>query len=161
MLSLLKKQALIPLLVMLATYNPLVNANTTEKLLKLRPSLDTKYAERLSFYINLYAEKYDLPKDLHIAILFQESTFRLNATNGNDFGIGQINRRTAKYFCPDIPRLMTDLNYSVHCSAKVLHDFKKRYSKKEKYWWTRYNSSNKIYRERYRKLVERRLNVIR
>ena len=72
-----------------------------------------------------------------------------------DFGIGQIYYKTAKGFGFDISLLTTDLEYSIEASAKVLADFKKRYSNKEVDWWTRYNARSKIKRQIYKTLVER------
>lgn len=72
-----------------------------------------------------------------------------------DLGIGQINVNTALKHanCTDLKRLLTDYSYNISCSCKVLEGFKKRYGHKEKLWWTRYNASNSVKREIYRKLV--------
>ncbi len=74
-----------------------------------------------------------------------------------DFGMSQIYYKTAKAFNFDIKKLTIDLDYSVRAGAIVLKDFHKRYSHKEVYWWTRYNSKSKHKREIYKKLVERYL----
>lgn len=72
-----------------------------------------------------------------------------------DFGLSQINHKTAKSFGFDLIKLTTDLDCSVEAGAIVLADFYKRYGKREYKWWSRYNSSNPVYRETYEKLVER------
>lgn len=73
----------------------------------------------------------------------------------SDFGIGQIYYKTAKGFGFDIAKLTTDLEYSLEASAKVLADFKRRYSAREVDWWTRYNASSRVKRKIYKQLVER------
>jgi len=74
-----------------------------------------------------------------------------------DLGIGQINVNTALRFaqCTDLKRLITDYKYNISCSCKVLEGFKKRFSHKDKLWWTRYNANNPVKREIYRQLVIR------
>lgn len=72
-----------------------------------------------------------------------------------DFGIGQIWYKTANRYKFDLPKLTTDLEYSVEAAAIVLSDFQSRYSAREVDWWTRYNASSKIKRKIYKQLVER------
>jgi len=74
-----------------------------------------------------------------------------------DFGIGQIWFKTANTYKFDMERLLTDLEYSVEAGAIVLKDFMKRYSKREEFWWTRYNASSINKRKKYQRLVERYL----
>ena len=75
-----------------------------------------------------------------------------------DFGMSQIYYKTAIRYGINIDRLTTDLRYSIEAGAKVLSGFKKRYSKREINWWTRYNASSKTKRKIYRELVERYLS---
>lgn len=74
-----------------------------------------------------------------------------------DFGLSQIFYKTARRYNLNILKLTTDLQYSVEAGAIVLAGFKKRYSKREKLWFTRYNSSNKIKRKIYYELIKRYL----
>lgn len=71
-----------------------------------------------------------------------------------DFGISQIHYGTVKAYNFKIKKLIWDLDYSVEAGAKVLNYFK-RYQKKEKDWWTRYNSPTRVNRDTYKRLVER------
>jgi len=76
-----------------------------------------------------------------------------------DFGISQINYKTAKAFNLELHKLTTDLNYSVEAGARILADFKTRYGKREpSTYWTRYNASSpskrKVYKERVRKFYD-------
>ena len=144
---------------------------------KNRSELDDRYAMKLSNVIWKMGKRYKIPTNIYTAILMQESLYRLQ-TNGchdglivteteeghveyeetricSDFGISQIYYKTAKGFKLDIERLTSDLEYSVEAGAMVLHDFMKRYSKREKDWWTRYNASSKDKRRIYKVLVER------
>ena len=140
-----------------------VKAISLEDLYKLQPNLKPEKAVQLHHSIMHNSYKYNFKPELFTAILFQESSFNLGAVNKKspDFGIGQITLRTAKHFCPNIKRLLTDLKYSVGCAAKVLSDFKKRYEKREKYYWTRYHSSSSIRRRDYKQRIKRILNVIK
>jgi hypothetical protein len=72
--------------------------------------------------------------DIPITITIQERVC-------TDFGISQIHIATAKLegYSFDIDKLTTDLEYSIESGIKVLSYFHKRYSKKEKDWWVRYN----------------------
>lgn len=72
-----------------------------------------------------------------------------------DFGISQIHINTIERFDFNILKLTTDLEYSVEAGAIVLAGFKKKYSKREELWFTRYNSSNKIKRDIYYELIKR------
>lgn len=73
----------------------------------------------------------------------------------SDFGIGQIYYKTVEGYGFELDKLMEDLDYSVKAAAQVLHDFKKRYGKRESDYWTRYNASSKEKREIYKHLVVR------
>ena len=130
------------------------------QILKNKPSIDRKFAMKLSNSIHRMTKKHNVPSRIYTAILMQESGYRLNIKRCinnfcSDFGMSQIYYKTAKSFGFDIKRLTTDLNYSIEAGVIVLADFKNRYYKREKYWWTRYNTSNKKKRNIYRKLVER------
>lgn len=137
---------------------------------KNKPSISHEKAVKLTHAILLNSHEYGINPHLLSAILMQESSYRLNAvncTNGldpktrtpgkvcTDFGIGQIYYTTAQAYGMDESRLTSDLAYSVKMSAKVLSDFKKRYNKKEKDYWTRYNASKPSLRLLYKERVER------
>lgn len=149
-----------PFLIKLTIYGCLFLHNSFVKIYALKHNLNVYYSLTLVRTIDEVTEKYKIDKDLFIAIIFQESSFQLNAQAGNDFGLGQINIRTAKYYCPQLDRLLVDMRYNLDCSARVLSDFRKWYGKKEKNWWTRYNSSNKVYRRAYEKRITKHLEKI-
>ncbi len=102
----------------------------------------------------------------------QESSYKISAKNFRcgvsittgkqdcvavDFGIGQINQKTIKSFNFDKNKILSDLEYSVEASAKVLADFKRMYGHKEVDYWTRYNAGKRSKREIYKNLVARHM----
>jgi len=142
--------------------NPIQPSNTLTKgeivyykILKNKPTIDKTYARTLANVIVTKASKHNINAIKYTAILAQESGYRLNSINhkSRDYGISQINHRTARAFNIDTNRLLTDLDYSVEAGLIVLSDFKKRYGHREEDYWSRYNSSNKQKRTIYKKLV--------
>ena len=125
------------------------------KILKNKPTIDKTYARKLATVIAVKTSKYNINASKYTAILAQESGYRLNAVNhkSKDYGLSQINIKTAKAFNFDINRLLVDMEYSVEAGLIVLADFKKRYGHREDDYWSRYNSSNKQKRTMYKKLV--------
>jgi len=146
---------------------------------KNSPKLSKKYAMKLSNVIYKAARKHKIPANIYTAILKQESGYSLRAkgchrgivqdSSSNfkemkvcaDFGISQVYYRTAYRYGFDISKLTTDLEYSVNAGAQVLSGFK-RYSRKDKDYWTRYNCGSRSTTKRdtcqiYKKLVERYL----
>lgn len=133
------------------------------QIIRNAPKIDKSFALVLSNTIYKASKKYNIDKNLYAAILAQESMYKLNTincTNGltmteevetvcTDFGISQIHYKTIDRYGFDTDLLIEDLNYSVEAGAKVLSDFKRIYSKKEKHWWSRYNSSNNKKRLEY------------
>jgi len=129
-----------------------------------------KVLHNLAQEIRRAADTYKVPHRILIAILAQESSYRLLVIGKTcnkkgkcrrDFGIGQIAEKTAKFYGFDTKRLTSDLSYSVHASAEVLSWFRKTYSKREpEKWWVRYNCGTKRSVERntcktYHKAVQR------
>lgn len=72
-----------------------------------------------------------------------------------DFGIGQIYYKTVESYEFDIDKLLNDMDYSVEAAFIVMKDFKNRYGKHEKFWWTRYNAVSKSKRDIYYDRVAR------
>jgi len=133
------------------------------------PTINKRYARKLSNMIYRAARKHRVPADLFTAILMQESQYKQSAKGCvkgldeymdevvvcSDYGITQINYRTARRYGFDIQRIMDDVEYAINCGAKILFDFKRRYAKIEKHWWTRYNASSPDKRTIYKHMVER------
>lgn len=127
------------------------------QILKNHPNLDKEYAEDLATVIVKVSKEFDIKPTRLTAILAQESMYRLNAVNhkSKDYGIAQINIGTVRKFGFDKDLLLTDLEYSVKAGAIVLADFRRMYGKREKDYWTRYNSSDPDKRKEYEVLVAR------
>jgi soluble lytic murein transglycosylase-like protein len=137
---------------------------------KNHPKLDKNYATRLAIAIESKTTKYKLSPTVFTAMLMQESGYRIDAKNivcgrsvstgksdcvVQDWGVGQINRKTVKAFKFDQKRLITDLEYSIEAAALVLANFKKAYGTSDKEYWTRYNSGVSSKRHFYKRLVTR------
>ena len=132
----------------------------TSHVTKNNPDLTPKQARKISSVILRKVDKHKIPKQIFIAILAQESMYKLSAKNCSsgkctDLGISQIHIGTIKRYKFDKKRLLTDLDYSVEAGCIVLKDFMIRYGKKEKNWYSRYNSSNPIARKKYEKSIKR------
>jgi hypothetical protein len=127
------------------------------QIIKNDPKIDRVYAMKLSNVIYHVAKLYDIDSKRYAAILGQESLYKLGAINhkSKDYGMSQINLKTARSYGFDINRLTSDVEYSVRAGARVLADLKKSHSHKDKEFWTRYNSSKPAKREKYKKLVSR------
>jgi hypothetical protein len=75
-----------------------------------------------------------------------------------DFGIGQVNYKTARTYRFEVSRLTTDLEYSIKASGKVFADISKMYKNKEPQdYYTRYNASNKAKRLIYKNKIKKYL----
>jgi len=128
-----------------------------KQILKNQPTIEANYAVRLSNAILDASMRHRVNPHKIAAILAQECRYRLNCINKvtKDYGIGQINHKTIKAFNMDQKRLLTDLEYSVEMAVIVLADFKRMYGKREKDWFTRYNSSKPDKRKHYGELIAR------
>ena len=129
------------------------------QIVKNNPKIDRKYAMKLSNVIYHVAMLYEIDPRKYAAILAQESMYKLKAHNAisKDYGIAQINHKIAEAYGFDKVRLTTDLLYSIQAGAIVLADFKRMYGEKDLEYWTRYNSSNKKKRKKYKTMVARYL----
>ena len=130
---------------------------TFKQVVKNHPKIDRQYALEIANAIDKAAKELNIKPQRLAAILAQESRYTLNVVNkkSKDYGIAQINHRTIESFGFDKHRLLTDLEYSVMAGAIVLADFKRMYGKREKDYWTRYNSSDPERRKEYELLVAR------
>lgn len=147
--------------------HPVYNA-----ILKLRPAMNKKKAMHYSNIISRLSRKNKIDPFLVVAIAMQESAIQLDRVYriggliktadgyrkekiAADFCMMQINYSNIKKRNLDVSKLLDDPHYCISQGIKILKEFKERYSKKEKDWWTRYNASNKIKRNIYKKLVSR------
>ena len=90
----------------------------------------------------LAAVKYGVNPIMFKALLQVESGYDHKAVNPltMDFGIGQINYRTAEAYNIDIKRLRSDRTYSIDRAAFILSTFQFKFQKREPATWVcRYN----------------------
>lgn len=171
-------------LMFLSTYAHAVDCNKHKiycQIKKNSPHLSYKYTMNLSNIVYKAAKKHNIPANIYAAILRQESGYNLEAKGCHkgyskrgslteyvetkicsDFGISQIYFKTAERYGFSIDKLTQDLEYSVNAGATVLSGFKKRYGKKDKMFWLRYNCGSRGTTKRdtcqiYKKLVSRYL----
>lgn len=124
----------------------------------LQPALSQEKSKKLAKAIEREAEQHKIDWRLITAILFQESSLRVDPQNclknqsrcTGDYGIGQVRYKVwSKQFDIDKVRMMSDADYSITMSVKVLADYKSRYGKKELNWFTRYHSATPEHRFNY------------
>lgn len=88
------------------------------------------------------AKRHGIEPSLYLAIVKVESNFQVDAYNLKtaDYGLSQVNRKTAKRYRLDLVRLLKDPAYNANAGALILADFKRMYKHKEpKTWMCRYN----------------------
>jgi soluble lytic murein transglycosylase-like protein len=146
---------------------------------KLNPKMDLKEAYKLSNLFSKISKKYKISADLLISIAFQESSFKHdairkvsglvydNSTNkykkvrvGSDFCMMQIHISNIAKMDLKVDKLLKDPKYCIETGAKILSQYKNKYSKKEKRWWTHYNAKTKSKQNIYFDKVARHLKKI-
>ena len=111
-----------------------------------KPGMNQSYVKKLARVISSHSDV--VSPFLLSALFMQESGYdytvcRRHKRKCVDYGIGQIYWRTAKSHKMSVPKLTRDLVYSVRSAVIVLSWFRKVYSKREKYWWVRFNCGTK------------------
>ena len=88
-----------------------------------------------------------------------ESTFKTGSTSHTrDYGLGQINYKTAKHFGIDTKRLLTDYEYAIEQTIRILSKLKGQFDSPHtnwRAWYTRYHS----YTPEFRKVYSNRLDL--
>lgn len=142
-------------------------------------SLSCKDAFPIALEIYYKSRKYQLEWELMVAIIAQESMFRLdtmNCTKGlskvekkwvpskvcGDFGPTQINYKTIKRLDLDAGKLLSDWEYALDTMGKILYSLKRRYIKIDpEFWWCRYHSSTVDLKHKYYDDVMRHYDKIK
>jgi len=133
----------------------------------LNPSLPQPEITSYSGIINEYSQEYGVEWEIAVAIFKQESNFDLKAVNylSRDFGIGQMHYKTIQARKLDLGLLLTDDNYAIGETFKLLSELKAKYDKidkrKGRKWYTRYHSFTHSYRGEYAERLEKHLKVIK
>lgn len=120
----------------------------------LSPHVSKAQATEYAAAMSKYSEQYDVDWRVAAAIFKQESDFKMGEVNETyrDFGMGQINYRNIKVLNLDLARLLTDVDYTIHQTYRILHDLKQRYNHGYtgyKQWFTRYHSFTLEFRKLY------------
>lgn len=106
---------------------------TLEQVKHNKPSIEHKFAVKISNLFDEMADKYKVPANVIAAIAMVESSYRLNAVNkrSKDFGIMQVNLYNIKAYNFDKQRLLNDVRYSIEAGVIVFQWFYKIYNTAE------------------------------
>lgn len=132
----------------------------------LTPSLSAERVGEYSRLIRAASLRYDIEWPVLVVILKQESNFDPKAVNflTRDFGMGQVHYKTLQDRKIDLGSLLTDTEYAINETAKILYDLKLKYSESDKKrgrkWYTRYNSYTPEKRDAYRAKLDKHLKAI-
>jgi soluble lytic murein transglycosylase-like protein len=123
---------------------------------------DARYIEP----IRKAALKHKVSPELFYAIVVLESGLDPAAYNirTRDYGLGQVNHKTAVRYGFDTERLKVDVHYNLDAAAKILSDFQRRYARIEpKTWPCRYNVGTRSYNQVAGLCSEylKRLNIVK
>lgn len=146
--------------------SPLYGSNEVSKGVKLlNEKLSNPYLKQLSATIEKHSKTYKVPWKVIVAILKVESNFDMKAVNypSRDFGISQINAINMKYYKIDLGKQMTDLDYAIENTCKILSNLRKKYDTDSKYhfqWFTRYHSFSMHRRVIYYGLLKPHLKAL-
>lgn len=135
-------ELLIILLVLLAVTLISLESFAADKVIRQMAAIQRTVDMEIAKKIFSKCIKYNIPCEIYVAIIAQESMFKVNAFNKKtqDYGIAQINIRNIKAYNIDVKKLLSDVDYSLEQGAMILAWFYKVYGKKEpKTWYCRYN----------------------
>ena len=129
----------------------------------IAPHIEKKLSQEYGIIINKYSQQFDIDWKIVVAIFKQESDFDIKAVNfrTRDFGIGQFNYRNIVFFEIDLGKLLTDADYAILQTYKLLYDLKKRHYHKEIGWYNRYHSGTPALRHKYQRLLNRKFLLIK
>ena len=131
----------------------------------LNPHISEKDADKYGKLIEDYSVRYGIDWKIIVAIIYQESNFKLDAANCSnsgcqDFGMVQINFRNIKRLKLNMGKLLTDPEYNIFAMSEMLIDLKKRFSKKDKRWFARYHSSTPSFKSIYYRMLKKHFKDI-
>jgi hypothetical protein len=132
----------------------------------LHPNLYAKDVQLYAKIIQDYSEEYDIDWKIPVAIFSQESSFNYQAVNweSNDYGIGQMNRFNIVRRKLKLGLLLTDVDYAIHESFKLLYETKTKYNTGARghwQWFTRYHSYTPSRRKIYYKYLDAKFKKIK
>lgn len=130
---------------------------------KLQPALSNGRAGRLARSFAIAAHDCNIPWQLLVSIAFHESSLGVNVVNAktHDFGLMQVNEKTALRYDLSQDRLLRDEAYSLAAACRVLSDNRDKYSKRLPYWLGIYRSGTRLSDPRIRENAKRYDHMIR
>lgn len=144
-----------------ATLEEVCRAITT-----LTPGVSRDTAQAYTSSIVKYSKQYKVDWRVSVAIFKQESNFDHRVVNwkSHDYGIGQMNAKTIQSRDIDLGQLLTDHDYAIEQTFRMLKELQDKYgkidSRKDLRWFTRYHSFTPSIRAIYRKLLDKHLASI-
>lgn len=95
----------------------------------------------ISKLITKYAKVYKVERDVLSCVLKVESNYRMGVVSDTeDYGMSQINIKTAKMYGFNLVELLSDVDYSIKAGAIVLSDYRRTFRANEIVNWVgRYN----------------------
>ena len=101
---------------------------------------ETNSVTNISNSISISARKYGLQRSLLSCILKKESNYRNGViSKTKDYGIAQINIKTAKKYKLDLYALTTSATYAIDKAALILSDYERTNRDESRTWFCRYN----------------------
>ena len=141
------------------------------QILKIKPTINKKYAMHLSNVMHKMSKKYNQDPLISVAIAMQESSMRninrkqrivIYTKDGyeikrgyTDLCLFQIHVDTAIHYGMDLVKLNNNLSYCVEQHFRIMKIKRNACKRLDKDSWTCYHSFTKSLRLQYKKLVER------
>lgn len=131
------------------------------------PNLSKEASIRYADILYKYSRQHEIDWLIPMAIFIQESRFNVKAINwdSKDFGIGQLNYRTIKNRKVDLGLLLTNEDYAISETLKLLAELRDKYDRIDKKvgrkWFTRYHSFKPSHRDKYLAQLERSFEHIK
>lgn len=133
--------------------------------MRLQPSLSRIDARRLAIALsNISDDKAcSIAWPILLSVAFNESSLRVGAFNSRtkDYGLMQINEKTALHLHADVAKLLVDEAYSLSVGCQILSQNKKIYSRRVPYWIGLYRSGPSIARPAVRNSAKAYDKIIR
>lgn len=139
-------------------------ANAQTAIERLQPNLTEEEVVQISYAVVNYSSDINLTWSRFTAILFQESSLKLDPKNcklnasscSGDYGLGQVHYSIwGEVLKINKNLMMTNYDYSIRMSAEVFKKYYKQYGSKDPNWWTRYHSKTPSLKKEYQARVNR------
>ena len=97
--------------------------------------------QEVSRLITKYAKQYNVEREILSCVLKTESNYRMGlVSDTEDYGMSQINIKTARMYQFNLMELLTNVDYSIKAAAIVLSNYRSAFRESEIVNWVgRYN----------------------